>query len=120
MCAEDITEDVMLLTVARAPSLTDFAEVVAADATSLAEAAMFITKVTISAFTGAASLADTGILFPAGSPGVVTIGVAPLAVATTITVEVQCLVNAEEVTVGVTDLPMLGWRSRPTRLGLSQ
>ena len=63
--AEDITEGVMLPTVAGAASLTDFAEVVAADATSLADAAMVTIGVAVSADAGAASLANAGILFPA-------------------------------------------------------
>ena len=63
VCAEDITGGVMLSTVAGAASLADFAEVVAADATSLADAAMVTMKVAIS------SLADAGILFPADPAG---------------------------------------------------
>ena len=70
VCAEDITEDVMLSTVAGAASLTGFAEVVAGDVTSLADAAMVTTMVTISTIAGAASLADAGILFPADPAGV--------------------------------------------------
>ena len=42
-----------------------------------------------------AGLADAGILFPADPAG-------------TVTVEVACLANAEEVTVGVTDLADAG------------
>ena len=56
--AEDITEGVMLPTVAGAVPLVDFAEAIAADATSLA---------------------DAGILFLAHPAGVVTVVVAPLA-----------------------------------------
>ena len=73
--AEDITEGVMMPTVAGAASLADFAEVVAADATSLADAAMVTMEVAILADAGAASLDDAGILFPADPTGVVTIGV---------------------------------------------
>ena len=185
VCAQDITEGVMLSTVAGAASLADFAEVVAADATSLVDAAMVTIKVAISAVAGVASLANAGILLPADPAGVVTVGVALLADAVpvtmavadladagilftvdhaglvamsvaglsdagilfpadlagpvtigvasltdagilftadpagTVTVEVACLADAEEVTIGVTDWPILGWRSWPTRLGMS-
>ena len=71
-------------------SLADFAEVVAADATSLADAVM----VTISAIAGAASLADAAILFPADPAGVVTVGVAPLADAGPVTMAVADLADA--------------------------
>ena len=128
--AEDVNIRVMLPTVAGAASLANFAEVVAADITSLADAAMVTMEVAVSADAGGASLADASILFPAHPAGVVTKGVAPLADAGpvtmavadladagilfpadhagTITVEVACLVDAEEVTVGVTDLADAG------------
>ena len=56
--AEDMTEGVMLPIVAGTGPLAEIAEVVAVDATSLA---------------------DAGILFPADPAGVVTIGMATLA-----------------------------------------
>ena len=73
---------------------SDFAEVVAADATSMADAVMVTTTVTISAVAGAASLADAGILFPADPAGVVTVGVAPLAVAGPVTMAVAGVADA--------------------------
>ena len=79
--AEDITEGVMLQTVAGAASLADFAEVVAADATSLADAAMVTMEVAVSADAWAASLADAGILFPADPAGVVDVGPVTMVVA---------------------------------------
>ena len=91
--AEDIT-GVMLSTVAEVASLADLAEIVAADATSLADAAMVTMKVPISANAGATSLADAGILFPADPAGVVTVGVAPLAEAGPVTIVVVDLADA--------------------------
>ena len=119
MCAEDITEDVMLSTVAGAASLADFAEVVAADVTSLANVAMATTKATISAVAGAGEdpsgggggsggregSADAGIMFLANPAGVVTVGVAPLAVAG----PWRWLI-----------WPMLGYCSQPIKLDRSQ
>ena len=57
----------------------DFAEVVAADATSLADAGVVTIGVTDLADAGAPSLADAGILFPADLAGPDTVGVADLA-----------------------------------------
>ena len=103
--AEDNTDGVMLPTVAGAAPLADFAEVVAADATSLADAGILfpadpagVVTVGVAPLADAgpvtmavADLTDAGILFPADPAGVVTVGVAPLA-------------DAGMVTVGVTDL----------------
>ena len=103
--AEDITDGVMLSTVAGAAPLADFAEVVAADATSLADAGILfpgdpagVVTIGVAPLADAgpvtmavADLTDAGILFPADPAGVVTVGVAPLA-------------DAGMVTVGVTDL----------------
>ena len=75
----DVAVEVMLPTVAGAAPLADFAEVVAADATSLTDAGMVTVGVTELADAGAPSLADTGILFPADPAGVVTVSVADLA-----------------------------------------
>ena len=94
--AEDITEGVMLPTVAGALPLVDFAEVIAADATSLA---------------------DSGILFLADPAGVVTVGVAPLANAGPVNMAVADLADARilfpadpagPVTMTVADLANAG------------
>ena len=69
----DVAVKVMLPTVAGAAALADFAQVVAADATHLA---------------------DAGILFLANPAGVLTIGVAPLADAEMVTVTVADLADA--------------------------
>ena len=114
----DIAVGMMLPTVAGAASPADFAEVVAADAISLANAEMVTVGVT--------DLADAGIPFPADPAGVVTGGVADLADAGipfpadsvgTVTISVTDLADAgipfpadpaETVTVGVADLADAG------------
>ena len=91
--AEDMTEGVMLPIVAGAVPLAEIAEVVAVDATSLADAEILFQAdprgvVTIGVATLAdagpvtmdvADLADAGILFPADLVGSVTMGVADFA-----------------------------------------
>ena len=106
----DIAVGVILPAVTGA-SPADLAEVVAADAISLADAEMVTVGVTDLADAEAVSLADAGMAFPADPAGVVTIGVAPLA-------------DAGMVTVGVADLAdagtaFLGRVPAGTLLGLS-
>ena len=127
----DVTVGVMLPTVAGAAPLADFAEVVAADATSLADAGiLFLADPAVVVTVGVApladaematvtvaNLADAGILFPANLAGPVTVGMAALAdagilfpadPAGTATVGMTFLCDAEVVTVGVSDLANAG------------
>ena len=116
--AEYITEGVMLPTFAGAVLLVDFAEAIAADATSLAEAGILflvdpagVVTVSVAPLADAgpvnmavADLADARILFPADPAGPVTIAVADLANAV-----ILFPVNlAGLVTLGVADLADAG------------
>ena len=108
--AEDNTDRVMLPTVAGAAPPADFVEVVAADATSLADAAILFPAdpagvVTIGvapppdagdikSLQLVSDLTDAGILFPADPAGVVTVGVAPLADVRPVTMAVADLTDA--------------------------
>ena len=99
----------MLPTIAGVASPTVFAEVVAADAISLADAGMDNIGVT--------DLVDAGIRFPADPAGTVTVGVTDLVDAGipfladptgAVTVGVASLIDAGMVTVCVTDLANAG------------
>ena len=112
-----INKHFLLFTLTFGTSPAELAEVVAADAISLADAMMVTVGVTDLADAGAAPHADAGMAFPADLAGVVTIGVAPLADARMVTVGVADLVDAGmpfpaepagAVTVGVASFADVG------------